>query len=521
MILIILLGALINWPYQNFQEFLAQGDHGRDLYAAQAVLRGELPYKDFWWVYGPIMPFYYGLFLKIFGMQIPSVLLGKIVLNIASGAFFYLAFSRIFPAVTAGAAALWFMTFHSDFFFTYNHAGGIALMLAAVWAHCGYIKTARLNYAWGALAAVFVLGLIKINFALTTLLMSVAVVAAVDYTHRIRFSLSKKLFYAGALLCLPLAWFGVYAFFLHGLSLTEVRQCLPYLGGDEPYNHMGPLQTLPILAKTIFHNITSSWVNAALCGLVLLCTGRTLYVLAVKKSTDNVKIALLLGYLALFYILNLHEFLKSGVFYRSFWAQPLSIFLMFAVIASATIDLKRWARILLWMSVGLVMVLSNFSNYQRINAYKNGQHFLGGSRGQVYITNDRSWIQTAVLTTRQLQTTLKDDETFFALPYDCLYYYLTSKKSPTRQLIFFDHINITPEQEHKILTELEAKHTGFVLVSSRQSAREHGLGTLGVTYCPFISQYINTKFFAIAKIGDWINEPGWAWNHGTLIFKKQ
>jgi hypothetical protein len=45
-------GILITAPFANFQAFLATGDHGRDLYAAQAVYRGELPYKNFWWVYG-------------------------------------------------------------------------------------------------------------------------------------------------------------------------------------------------------------------------------------------------------------------------------------------------------------------------------------------------------------------------------------------------------------------------------------------------------------------------------------
>ena len=70
-------GILITAPYARFQGPLSQGDHGRDLYAAQAVFRGELPYKDFWWVYGPLMPYYYGLFYKIFGIQISSIILGK------------------------------------------------------------------------------------------------------------------------------------------------------------------------------------------------------------------------------------------------------------------------------------------------------------------------------------------------------------------------------------------------------------------------------------------------------------
>ena len=52
MLLVFGTGIIIFIPYCRFQGPLSQGDHGRDLYAAQAILRGELPYKDFWWVYG-------------------------------------------------------------------------------------------------------------------------------------------------------------------------------------------------------------------------------------------------------------------------------------------------------------------------------------------------------------------------------------------------------------------------------------------------------------------------------------
>ena len=64
-LLTVISAVVLLWPWHDFQEFLAQGDHGRDLYAAQAVLLGEMPYRDFWWVYGPLMPYYYGAMVKI------------------------------------------------------------------------------------------------------------------------------------------------------------------------------------------------------------------------------------------------------------------------------------------------------------------------------------------------------------------------------------------------------------------------------------------------------------------------
>src|SRR5471030_1534765 len=109
--LVLLAGIFITAPYHNFQDFLAQGDHGRDLYAAQAVYRGELPYKDFWWVYGPLMPYYYGLFFKIFGTQISSMILGKLILKILGGILICLAMMEVSSEIAAFLCACWFMLF--------------------------------------------------------------------------------------------------------------------------------------------------------------------------------------------------------------------------------------------------------------------------------------------------------------------------------------------------------------------------------------------------------------------------
>ena len=129
---VLVIGIIITAPFSNFQDYLAQGDHGRDLYAAQAVYRGELPYKDFWWVYGPLMPYYYGLFFKIFGVHISSMILGKLILRITGGILICLAMMEVASEIAAFLCACWFMLFQQDFFFTYNHIGGIVMILGVV-----------------------------------------------------------------------------------------------------------------------------------------------------------------------------------------------------------------------------------------------------------------------------------------------------------------------------------------------------------------------------------------------------
>jgi len=523
LLLVLIAGIIITAPYLNFQNYLSQGDHGRDLYAAQAVYRGELPYKDFWWVYGPLMPYYYGLFFKIFGTHISSMLLGKLILRILGGILIALAMMEVASEMTALLCACWFMLFHQDFFFTYNHLGGIVMVLGVAFCLLSYIQKNSMKAAWGALSFIFTLCLIKINFGLAALMVSVITVGVCDAVKRVAADSSKKLFYATALIVIPLVAFLIYWSLLKGLSAMEIRQCLPYKEGDQPYE-MSVWVAIGNFLQITWHTITSTWLNAAFALIINASALRCIYLFTKKKMDVSRQTILLLslGMLGLFCVANFHEYLKSGVWYRSFWAQPLSMMITFLLIDTAAQSIPQVARKMLFTFLAWLLILCSFSILRSVNAVKINSQFLSLHRGGIYIANSPPWIATVEQTTEFLNSTLKPNELFFALPYDCLYYYLTDKKTPTRQLIFFDHIKIPPEQERSVIAELERNHTNYVLVSSRAFARqEPGLGFLGTTYCPLIGKYINDNFVPIARFGDWTNEPGWAWNHGTLILKRK
>jgi len=149
LLLTILMSALYIWPELNYQDLLSQGDHGRDLYAFDAVTHGKLPYKDFWWVYGPIMPYYYGLFFKVFGVHITSVLLGRALIVVTCSAFFYLSAACLMSPLLAFIASAWFTQGRQEFFFTYNHVGGIAAELIICWCLLSYLRIgASMRYLW-------------------------------------------------------------------------------------------------------------------------------------------------------------------------------------------------------------------------------------------------------------------------------------------------------------------------------------------------------------------------------------
>ena len=523
LILVLIAGILITAPYANYQDYLSQGDHGRDLYAAQAVFRGELPYKDFWWVYGPLTPYYYGLFFKVFGMQISSMILGKLIIRILAGILICLAMMEISSEITAFLCACWFMLFHQDFFFTYNHLCGIAMVLGVAFCLLSYIKKNSPQKAFGALGFVFILCLIKINFGLATLVVSLLTVFGIDRLRRIPFDRAKKLFYLLSLIVLPLVVFLIYYSLLKGLSVMEIRQCLPYMDGDQPFSTT-PWNAISTFLGNTLATIKSNWENFAFALIINASALRTFYLFAQKEPPSTRKTTLLLSMamLVIFYVFNFHEYLKSGVWYRAFWSQPLSIMLSFLFIDIAAYSIPKTARKMLFSLLAYLLLLSWFLNFQQITAQKIESQYFSTPRGDIYIKNTPSWIATVKETTDFLNKTLKPNEFFFALPYDCLYYYLTNKKSPTRQLIFFEHIKIPLEQERSVIAQLEENHVNYVLISNRAFAhQELGLGLLGKTYCPLIGKYIQDNFVPITRFGDWTDEPGWAWNHGTTILRRK
>ncbi len=512
-VLFLITGSFILFPYLDYQPFLSQGDHGRDLHAFQITAQGAVPYQDYWWVYGPLMPYYYAFFMKAFGIKITSVLLGKSLLTLASGGLFYFILTNFISPVISLSGAIWFLLFQEDFFFTYNHAGGITLTLATTLIISLYLKNQKSKYLLCAFPIILALSLIKINFGLTALSM---IVLSTFLTNKYKKSTSpstQKYFYFLFIGLLPLAIFGIYTLFLNNLPIHVIRQCLPYLSSDHP-NKVPIIQAFLKFANAILLNITSSWPNLAFGTLVLVSLSLT-FTTAIRKK--NINTLLILFFFSTFYILNLHEYLVSGVYYRTFWAQPFSYLLMFLGLGTLSNNFPK--RIHLIFSVILLSFALFFAvrSTTSISTLKSILPRMKMMHSKIYIQNNPSWIKTVKTTTKYLQSNLTENETFFALPYDPLYYYLTDKNTPTRQTIFFEHINIPLEQEKKIIADLEKKHVNWILISSRMNSQETGLGILGESYCPLIGQYINQKFKRVAMFGDWKNPPGWAWNHGVQI----
>ncbi len=510
------------WPELNFQDKLAQGDHGRDLYAFDAVYRGQVPYKDFWWVYGPLMPYYYGLFYKIFGVHISSILLGRAVLLVASAAFFYLSCAIIAQPSLAFIGAVWFLQGRQEFVCTYNHLGGTLVSLVIIYTLLCYTHSGSMRYLWLSLLATFVMMLIKINFGVVSLwgiLIYLSLTAGLQYYPWREW---RQIFYVVALGILPLIVFVVYWSLLNGLPGYVIHQCMPYFGNDQPY-HASAMRSVHDYLHGFWYTFLSTPVETSIGLLFHLSALGGFYLLLTGKLAEDVtrNIWLSLGLVGMFYVLFFHEYLASNVFYRSFWSYPFLILLHFIMISTVFKVLHPVSRAFVMVFLWELLVFGCITHIDQIQAQKRPEHFLSMERGQIYVGNEPQWVETVNQTTDWLNTHLTSNDVFFALPYDCLYYYLTGQLTPTRQLIFFDHIKIPQEQEISVIKELEAHHVNYVLMSSRIISMEEDLGIFGVTYCPLLAKYVGDNFTqAYRQGGDLQRNPGWADNHGVFILKR-
>ncbi len=522
LVLTIICAVIIVYPTHNFQAPLAQGDHGKDLYVFQQTMEGKIPYQDYWWNYGPLMPYFYGLIFKIFGLGIQNILMAQAFLKVCAALFFYLALQKFFSPIFAFAGAAWFCNFQTPFNYTYNHSGGITILVLLAYALFSYINNPKISTRRFAFFITIILSFIKINFGLFSLLIvaiTFPVIDALKPSKPVNKHSYFLEFFVSLLLILSIYWL-----FIKGLPLYALRQCFPFLPADRSYPDINIFSPIQLLAKITWTTIRASCFHLGLAAVFLFSSFRLIFQKPLNKEEKTLKknVFLATGITFIFFVCMLHEFIPVGIPQRLPWAKPFQVLFVFLIIGLGMRELNKVIR---WMfCIGLLIIVLSQSLH-RIYAvdyiFKNPLHNFKINQTDIYITNPPDWFFTIHRTTEFLNNTLKENETFFALPYDALYYFLTNKESPTRQLNFFKHANISRKQEIKIIGELEKKNIQYVLLSSRcDSSYDPVLGTLGKTSCPLIATYIIENFEVIQTIGSWSGEPGWAWNHGTKILKR-
>jgi len=429
--------------------------------------------------------------------------------------------SEFSQPIFAWLTTFWYLLVFPGFFFTYNHIGGILALLLTVYFLVLYIFHKKEKHLYCSLLAIFFLLLIKINFGLSALIstiISVYIANALDKKDR---NLNSLKFLSISLLLVPTMVFLVYFFLLKDLSFYAIRQCMPYLSTDHPYS-ISLVSAFFAFVQFVYTQCFAFIENILLLILFVASLIR-IYFSEKKQIKKNDPALITILALLVFYITSLHEFFASGVIYRLTWSYSFALLMLFSVFAFALRNIKIKIKHLIYGMVIFALFITARTKIKNFNHAKAKGRY-------VYITNPRlkivsgnpiSWIKTVFFAKDFINNNIPKDELFFAMPYDPIYYYLTDRDSPTRQLIFFKHINIPQEQEEKILSELIKKDVKWILLSNRIRSNEHGLGVFGKDYCRIMDKYFKENFETIAKFGEWQKEPGWAWNYGVMILKKK
>lgn len=517
--LLVLAGGLILWPLHNYQNYIAQGDHGRDFYCYAAILKGAVPFRDYWWVYGPLMPYYYALFFKMLGLSMPSILAGEIILKIIAGLMIYRAVNLLCGKTWGCLAALWFWNFYPYFFFTYNHTGGIALLTAVTYFLIRYIKTGSRRALYQGLGGIFLLSFVKLNTGLCSLFSFTLSVLCTDLIQR-RAVRKQWKFFLTALVIVPAGIGLVYYFFFKGLPFYVVRQSFPFLGSDRQFS-LPPALAVKVYSAHLTHEITKTTFSKFFYSLL----GITLFSVLSRAVRDRKNapvsgtVFLTMAVLLFLSVAHLHEYLLSGVQYQLFWASPFHIIFMF--ILFSTMARRSGATMRAILVAFFILFIGLTSIRKDAREMKQAGQYWAHPRARIYFNNSPQWIKTVEQTTAYLDAHLEPGEPFLALPYDPLYYYITDRQAASRQLMFFYNNHIPLEQEVAIIQDLHRQKTRYIVLSNRVHTRESRLGYFGVTHCQLLARYFIDNYEQVAVLGEWDRPAGWVENHGTIIIRRK
>ncbi len=525
LILTVMLGIVHHAPFVNFQSAMAVGDHGFNLYAFERTAMGDTPYVDFWWCYGPFAPYYFAAFIKMFGASMSSVFAGKALLNFLAGLFCFLAVCRVASPILALTVTMFYWAYFPDFFYSYNHTAGIACFMGLIFTLFSYYRDPRRRWIWAGFLFLLVLCLVRINMGIAMLFGFVTVLWAADRIfHKDKFSSRLPLYTGGSALVLGISLF-IYWAMLHSLPLYKIQQCMPYfnkiyMADSDPE----PFLKYKVYLGSLLQLVTSTYSFALLLLLLIACTARTVYLL-LRTPVDLTKHNPLHFAVAVTFFLGLlasHEFFLGAHVYRGIWTIPFQMIFFGLTIHFATRNIKPLVAQGLVLCVLAIVLLDLFQYYGRINnEYKVREQFLHAPKAKVYLGNRQPWIRTVEEIALYLNENLKEDETFFAVPYEPMYYFLTDRKSPTWHVMFVRGSGITEQQEQDIIATLKDPRITYVLLSNRyRYTAETRLGELGTTHLVEMSKYINNHFQTEKTFGAWDAEAGWNFNHGMKILRR-
>ena len=502
------------------------GDVGGNLYAMEAVTRGEIPYKNFIWIYGPLMLYYHALFFKWFGSNIQSALWAKLFLEVAFTGVFFLAARRIMPLWGAFFAALAYCVFKPEFLHSFVHYGGVCMEIGILWAVLSYCQKAQEKYVLSALGIVFILGIIKLNFGIVFLGgVFICIVLCDLFEHR-NFSFGRIRRYGFYFFVVVFSWFLSHYFFVRTLSWHQINQCFPILKDYCFFTgtpHQGIVQSVKVCLADAMNNKSFSVPIAVVAfPSCLWCLG----VMFQRRSAELVKgrnFFLICILLAILTVCAYHEFYIGRIDYQAYWAKPFTVLLIAYLICEACLmtPARVQGGILIFFFV--IIGIQGYKNFRYLESFKDQEHFFEFDHMNIYVTEIPKDIRSMLYTVRYIKKHIPQDQLFFTFPINAGYYYLTDRPSPVWFLYALRANKLTIEQEREIIQDLERKGVNYIVLPSISYATFGQFGKFGRDYLLALAPYVEEHYKEIARFGEWspVSDEKYIGGMGTKILKRK
>lgn len=474
------------------------GDFGRDLYNFYLVSKDHLPYIDFNWIYGPLTPLLYGLNFKIFGVSIISaVTLWYLIFFIICLTLYFtvLSFSNHF---TAFLSVIFFIGYHGYKIQTFNHSIGILFILLSIFFLKTYLNTDKVKYLYIIGIMLFLLNLTKLNMGLA---ISLGTYGTLFILHILNKKGLKHIIISSiSSLCLT---FAIYYTLLYSASFDQLKKCFPYLS-EYHQTAQFSLQTLYFSAESaiispnvILNSFTRFLYYITTLNIwyfIILILGTLMAIIIYRKNQidNDFTFVVILVTTAL---LTTHEFHMAQTAYSlRFWTLPLIIILCLFIASYLYTHLKEktyFKPVFISLTI-LFIFIFGFKYYNIISHNKNNAVYYPLERAQINITNYQ-WLLLASEAINYIEKNTQTGEKILTIPYDSFYNFITKRDQPSRITEFLHLSNITPQDEEKIIADIEKNKVKLIMYSIRSLPGTESV-EFGKTHCQKLDEYIKKNY---------------------------
>jgi hypothetical protein len=553
------VGALVAlialWAARMYLTWAAWGnltiDSGHEMYVPLVLSQGKMLYRDIWFMYGPVAPYFNSTLFRIFGVQLNVLYWAGSLAALGSAIFLYLAGLRLSSWIagwTAGAVVL-IQAFQPSFFcfplpYSFSAVYGCLAACIFVWL----ISSASSSSGWGwvfgsGLAAAIAL-LIKLEFGVACYLTLLILIAARGYQQRSFKPIRRDvlLILPGVIICFLVirwmfsiagvdfilqeniaswptnffmktygkSWLAITGFSLTGSAFLKATfRTFLFLGFVQGLNAILFWKYSPrrlSIIRVILSVLTLAYLAATLPwnelllsvffpkDLVLYVTITVIfawfYFYQRPVSNQGLPVALLLTFSALLAFRILLNNLPTG--YPIYYNGPvlLAFFLLIRPLLSRPED-TRGSSLKAEMAFCLLIVIAVFVNVTSVNSF---------SKNYVPLVTDRGTIRTSPHLARNYRAAIafiKEKQALgqsvLSVPEDTSIYFLSGTYCPVRVYQFTPGVVVPGKMTEELISGLERNPPRYLLWSNR-TYFEYGAPRFGVDFDRTLGNYFTSHY---------------------------